>query len=142
MIVLEQGSLADNSIDKLEVTVHHVPQNPYNIYTIIGQLHWVHTAYQRAGLIYLSEGLVNDAKEWIMKGNLDPRLLGFLLSELRDCLSLTETEKEFLVEHLGTSSNVFEIKINSLYDMTIILQSKNLLTIWVISLKIKDKRSI
>jgi hypothetical protein len=117
---------------------------------IICQLHWVHTAYQRAGLIYLSEGLVNDAKEWIMKGNLDPRLLGFLLSELRDCLSLTETEKEFLVEHLGTiefnelgrSSNVFEIKINSLYDMTIILQSKNLLTIWVISLKIKDKRSI
>jgi hypothetical protein len=59
--------------------------------------------YQKAGLICLNQGLIDYAKEFIIKGNINPRLLCYLHVELRDCIELTPYELEFLTEYLGTT---------------------------------------
>jgi hypothetical protein len=65
------------------------------------QIDWVATVYQRAGLMYLREGVFNDMKRMIFKGNLDPSILGYLHDELRDLMTLTASQLQFLSKNLG-----------------------------------------
>lgn len=61
-------------------------------------------AYQRAGLMYLHEGIFNDTKKMISKGNLNPAILGYLHDEIRDLMTLTAPQLHFLSKNLGFTS--------------------------------------
>lgn len=100
IMVLECGFLAEKiSHEPTEVRLLSFEILGHGFYDLF-QMDWIQMAYQRAGLLYLHKGLVDDAKNMISKGNLDPRILGYLYDQLRDCLNLSIFQKQFLLENL------------------------------------------